>query len=194
MKGIFAGLTLLLLCPIVALGMDWKVDPDHSSANFTVKHMGIADVAGSISDVHGTITLYGEKQDPLKLELTIGLATIYTGVEKRDTHLKSPDFLEVAEYPTIVFQSKALPRQAQGKYKLIGDLTLHGVTQPVELELIGLNKEVVDPWDNIRRGAKIVGSFDRRDFGIIYNAELEGGDLLIDNEVAIEVDLEFIQQ
>lgn len=185
---------VLLILPFSLYASNWQVDREHSAAHFSVQHMGIANVQGSLSNTTGSLVLYGEENEPLKLDLTIGLKNMVTGVEKRDSHLKSPDFFDTAKHSTITFHSLALPQQGKGQYKLVGNLNLHGTTKRIDLELTGLHKEIVDPWGNTRRGAQIEGVLDRRDFGLIYNAELETGELLIANEVHIVIDLEFIKE
>ena len=171
----------------------WKIDPDHSEANFGIKHMAISKVKGSFSNVTGKVTFNNSKTNPFLLEITIESASIDTGVEKRDTHLKSPDFFNVNKYPAIHFISKKVTSIRQGIYEIIGDLSMHGVTKELALTLEGLEGEVKDPWGNLRKGAHITGKINRKDYGIVYNVVLESGNILIGETADISVDLELLK-
>ncbi len=171
----------------------WKIDTDHSAANFSIKHMAISKVKGNFSNVSGEVTFHDSKTNPFSLELTIVAASIDTGVEKRDAHLKSPDFFDVNKYPTINFVSKKVTSTGQGVYEVLGDLTMHGVTKELSVTLEGLEGEAKDPWGNIRKGAQITGKINRKDYGIVYNAVLESGNFLIAETADVSVDLEILR-
>lgn len=193
MKKISSLFFVFLLLPNILHAATWHVDKDHSASHFFIQHMGITNVRGSVNDTTGNLVLNDDTNTFLSLELTISLATITTGLEKRDTHLKGADFFDIIKYPTITFRSLAIPQHLENQYTISGDLTLHGITKRIDLQLIGLDKEIKDPWGNIRRGAQIKTVLDRRDFGFIYAAELETGDLLIADEVYVVIDLEFVK-
>jgi len=143
----------------------WAIDPAHSSVNFQVRHLGVSNVHGSLGGVKGTLN-YDEKEiAKSSVEATIDATTVSTGVDARDKHLKSPDFFEVDKYPTITFKSTSLTN-AGGKLKLIGDLTLHGVTKSVALDVDGPADPQTDPKGKTRSGFSAEGTLHRTDFGI----------------------------
>ncbi len=186
-------LATLMMISTAAFGASWKVDPAHSAANFTIKHMAIAKVAGSFPAVEGELNLSEESDSPFTLALTIDAASIVTGVKQRDDHLKSADFFEVEKYPVITFISEKVNSIGNDKYQVAGKLTIHGVTKDATVEIDGLAGEAKDPWGNIRKGAQITTTINRKDFGLVYNAVLENGNLLIGEDAAVSVDLEFIK-
>jgi len=191
-------LTLIALTafttPSLTLASDWNVDPDHSAAHFKVQHMMISDVRGSFPAVQGVARIDAKDITRSTIDVSIDAAGIDTGVAKRDAHLKSPDFFDVEKYPTLTFKSKHVKKAGDDKLKVVGDLTLHGVTREVELLVSGPSVEAKDPWGNTRRGAKATTRINRKDFGIVWNAPLDNGGLLIGEEVDIEIDLELIRQ
>ncbi|MCI0669189.1 MAG: YceI family protein, partial [Myxococcaceae bacterium] len=150
-KSLLAAAVLCL--PSLALGASYEIDPVHSSANFNIKHLMVATVRGEFTKVSGTVTL--DEKDPKKsvVEATIDAASIDTHEAKRDNHLKSPDFFDVAKFPTLTFKSTDVKKLGKGKYEVKGDLTMHGVTKPVVLAVDAPDTEVKDPGGNIRRGA-----------------------------------------
>jgi polyisoprenoid-binding protein YceI len=182
------------LTPSFAFASNWKVDPDHSAAHFKVRHMMIADVRGSFPEVQGTVVIDDKDIAKSSVNVTLPVAGITTGVVKRDDHLKSPDFFDVGKYPTMTFTSKQVTKGKDGALRVLGDLTLHGVTKPVELLVSGPSADAKDPWGNIRRGAQATTKLNRKDFGIVYNAALDNGGMLIGDEVEIVIDLEMIRQ
>lgn len=196
MKRIALTLAVLaaFLAPSLALASSWKVDPDHSAAHFKVRHMMIADVRGSFPQVEGTVLIDDKNIAKSSVNVTMDVTRINTGVVKRDDHLKSPDFFDAAKYPTMTFASKKVTKDKGGKLRVLGDLTLHGVTKPVELLVTGPSVDAKDPWGNIRRGVQATTKLNRKEFGIVYNAPLDNGGVLIGDEVEIVIDLEMIRQ
>jgi len=184
----------ILAMSSTVMAATWKIDPDHSAANFSIAHMGIANVKGAFSDVQGTIEIPAAGEKPFTLEISIDPASISTGVTKRDDHLKSPDFFNVAQFPVMSFVTENVVDQGNDAYQLVGTLTMHGVSKSVSVDLSGLAGEAKDPWGNTRKGAQITGKVNRKDFGIVYNAVLDNGNFMIGDEVDIIVDLEFIKQ
>lgn len=176
-----------------AYSSTWKIDTDHSAANFAIQHMAISKVKGTFSNVAGTIEFHESGPNPFTLEITIDPVSVDTGVKKRDDHLRSPDFFDVEKFPNILFTSDKVVAVADGKYQVEGTLDMHGITKTVSVILEGLDVEVTDPWGNNRKGAEITSEIDREDFGIIYNSVLKGGNLLIGDIAEVRVDLEFIQ-
>lgn len=182
------------LTPSFAFASNWKVDPDHSAAHFKVRHMMIADVHGSFPEVQGTVVIDEKDITMSSVDVTLPVAGITTGVAKRDDHLKSPDFFDAGNNPTMTFTSTQVTKGKGGTLRVLGNLTLFGVTKPVELLVSGPSADAKDPWGNIRRGAQATTKLNRKDFGIVYNATLDNGGVLIGDEVEIVIDLEMIRQ
>nr|WP_319494249.1 YceI family protein [uncultured Desulfobacter sp.] len=172
----------------------WNVDPAHTSADFSIQHMAISRVTGSFSQVTGQLIFDKTGKQPESVNISIDVASINTGVDQRDEHLKSPDFFDVKTYPTMTYTSDKIISQGEGRYKVEGTLTLHGVSKPVTLAVEGLVNNEKDPWGNTRKGAHVTAELNRKDFGIVYNAVLESGNLMIDETVDIVINLEFIKQ
>jgi polyisoprenoid-binding protein YceI len=171
---------------------EYKIDGSHSKAGFAVKHLMVSTVRGDFSKVSGTI-VYDEKNPAAtKVNATIDVTAINTNEPKRDEHLKSPDFFDAAKYPTITFVSKSARKTADG-IAVTGDLTIHGVTKEVVLNVDGPTAEVKDPWGNARRGATATTKINRKDFGLTWNKALETGGVMVSEEVAITVDVEAVK-
>ncbi|HKQ61272.1 MAG TPA: YceI family protein [Candidatus Polarisedimenticolaceae bacterium] len=168
----------------------WTIDPAHSAASFSVKHLMVSTVRGGFGKLTGTVEWDGKDLATIKAEATIDATTISTGQPDRDKHLNSPDFFDTAKFPTITFKSKrALPGTA-GHFKLVGDLTIHGVTKEVTLDVEGPSAELKDPWGNIKVGASATTKVNRQDFGVTWNKTLDGGGVVVSDEVTITIDLE----
>jgi polyisoprenoid-binding protein YceI len=172
----------------------WEIDPVHTSVQFSVRHMTITNVRGEFTKVSGKILSEGKDPGRVKIEATIDASSIDTRAPKRDKHLKSADFFDVEHYPTIVFKSKKVEPAAPGKWKLTGDLTIRGVTKEVALDIEGPSEEIKDPHGNIRIGAHATTTINRKDFGLRWNMMLEGGGLLVGDNVAITIDVEAVRQ
>lgn len=185
-------LALALAAAPAALAQSYTIDSAHSKAQFSVRHMMVSNVRGEFSKMKGTID-YDEK-DPsaIRVEATIEVASINTGEPKRDEHLKSPDFFDAAKYPVITFRSKSARKTANG-LAVTGDLTIHGVTKEVILQVEGPSPEVRDPWGNFRRGATAAAKINRKDFGLTWNAALETGGVVVGDEVTITIDVEAVR-
>jgi polyisoprenoid-binding protein YceI len=171
----------------------WKIDPAHTSAEFKVKHMMITNVKGQFSGVSGTLSLDEQDVTNSMVEVTIPVATIDTREPDRDTHLKSADFFDVEKFPTLVFKSTSVTRRPSDELEIEGDLTIHGVTRKVRLAVEGPTAEGKDPWGNTRIGASAIAKINRKDYGLVWNAALETGGLLVGDDVAITIDAEFIK-
>lgn len=186
--------TLLLTSVSIAATTNWNIDPTHSSASFKVKHMMISDVRGSFRDLQGTVAIDESNLANSQVDITIVATSIDTGIKKRDDHLRSADFFDVAKYPNLIFSSKQIRNIKNDKFELVGDLTLHGVTKEVVLNVAGPTVEAKDPWGNIRRAANATTKINRKDFGLGWNAALETGGVLVGEEILIELDIQFIKQ
>jgi polyisoprenoid-binding protein YceI len=165
----------------------WVIDPAHSTIGFTVRHMMVSKVRGTFADFTADIVT---GDDPLQssVSATVQMASIDTGDDGRDQHLRTNDFFDVENHPTMTFRSTKV-EPAHGDHRLHGDLTIRGVTRPVvfDLELGGVAK---DPWGNTRTGFTATGSINRKDFGINFNAPLETGGVIVGDKVTIELDIE----
>jgi len=171
----------------------WKIDSAHTMAEFKVKHMMITNVKGQFSGVSGTLSLDEQDVTNSKIDVTIPTATINTREPDRDTHLKSADFFDVEKFPTITFKSTSVTRRSSDEVEVEGDLTIHGVTHKVRLAVEGPTAEGKDPWGNTRIGASAITKINRKDYGLVWNAALETGGLLVGDDVAITIDAEFIK-
>jgi len=185
---------VILAMSSTAMATTWKIDPDHSAANFSIDHMAIAKVKGAFSDVQGSVEIPESGDNPFSLEIFIDPASISTSVTKRDDHLKSPDFFDVKQFPSMSFVTEKVVAKGNDMYQLIGNLTMHGVSKSVTVDLTGLAGDAKDPWGNTKKGAQITGKINRKDFSIVYNAVLDNGNFIIGDDVDIIVDLEFIKQ
>jgi polyisoprenoid-binding protein YceI len=170
----------------------WKIDPAHSSAQFVVRHMMITNVRGGFSGVQGTVVYDPDDLNASSVDVTIDKNTLSTGDANRDTHVKSADFLDVEKYPTITFKSKKITKDGDG-LKITGDLTLHGVTKEVTLNVEGPTEEQKDPWGNIRVGASATTKIKRSDFGLTWNAALETGGIMLGDDLKLEFDVSLIK-
>jgi len=168
----------------------WTIDAAHSEVGFAVRHLMISTVKGRFADVKGAVE-FADNADP-KLDVTIGVASIDTREGKRDAHLRSADFFDAEKYPEIRFVSTKAVR-ADGGWKITGNLTMHGVTKPVTLDVTeeGTGR---DPWGNERMGFSALGKLDRREFGLTWNAALETGGVLVGDEIKLSIDAELVKQ
>ena len=171
----------------------YQIDSAHSSAQFTVRHMMISNVRGEFGKVSGAVIYDAANPANSKADASIEVASINTREPQRDAHLKSADFFDVEKFPLIAFHSKEFSAHG-GEWKLKGDLTIHGVTHEVSLDVDGPTPEHKDPWGNLRIGATATGKLSRKDFGLTYNAALEAGGVLIGDEVKLTIDLEAVRQ
>jgi polyisoprenoid-binding protein YceI len=171
----------------------YQIDPAHSSAQFTVRHMMITNVRGGFSSVKGTVVYDAENPTSSTVEATIDVNTIATLDAQRDGHLKSADFLDAEKYPTITFKSTKVEPDGSDEAKLTGDLTIHGVTKPVVLKVEGPTAEGKDPWGNMRIGASASTKIKRSEFGLTWNAALETGGIMVGDDLKIELDIQMIK-
>jgi polyisoprenoid-binding protein YceI len=165
----------------------WQIDPNHSAAQFSVRHLGVSTVRGAFMKVAGSAK--HDPADPSKdsLEATIDTNSVDTRVQMRDNDLRSPNFFDVQKYPTITFHSKATKVAGAGKLQITGDLTIHGVTKEVVLDVDGPSAAIKDPWGNQRIGASATTKINRQDFGV------GGAPGVVGDEITITIDVELIQ-
>lgn len=179
----------LLLAGSAAAQTTYTIDPAHSSAQFSVRHMMISNVNGEFSKVTGTIVYDPANLGASKIEAVIDANSINTREPKRDEHLKSADFFDVAKFPTLTFKSKQIWK-SEGKLQARGDLTMHDVTREIVLVIDGPTAEMKDPWGNLWLGASATATLNRKDWGLLWNQALETGGVLVGDEVAITLDIE----
>jgi len=171
----------------------WNLDPVHSVAEFKVKHMMISNVKGQFTGITGVLTLDENDVTNSRVEATLDVASINTRDPQRDAHLKSADFFDVANFPTLDFKSTAVKRTGDGELAVTGDLTIHGVTRPVVFNVEGPTAPGKDPWGNTRVGLSAVTKISRKDFGLTWNATLEAGGILVGDDVTITLDVQFVK-
>lgn len=171
----------------------YQIDPSHSSANFSIKHMMIAKVHGGFEKISGQLVYDAANVSKSSINVTIDAASINTREPQRDTHLKSADFFDIEKYPTLTFKSTRVEKDGSD-LKVVGDLTIHGVTKSVILDVEAPSEEMKDPWGNLKLGASASTKIKRKDFGLTWNAALEAGGFLVGDDVAITLDIQFVKQ
>jgi len=170
----------------------YQLDPAHSSVSFKVRHLMVSWVRGSFPGLQATMVYDEADPESFNLDVAVKAGSIDTADEKRDKHLRSPDFFEVERYPEIHFTSHEVRLREDGTGKIIGELTMKGVTKGVTLKLEDFTPEITDPWGKRRRGGSATLTIDRNDYGITYNKVLEAGGVTIGDEVHLQIDAEFI--
>jgi polyisoprenoid-binding protein YceI len=171
----------------------WNIDPAHSAVEFKVKHMMISNVKGRFTSVTGTLNLNEADVTKSRVEASADAATITTSNDDRDAHLRSADFFNVEQFPTLTFNSTAIARKADGELTVTGDLTIHGVTHSVTFDVEGPTEPAKDPWGNTRVGVSAITKISRKSFGLAWNAVLETGGILVGDDVTITLDVQFIK-
>lgn len=172
---------------------NWKLDVSHSKLGFSVTHMMVAETEGKFKIYEGSVNSKSETDfSDAKIEFSADVNSINTEDEKRDGHLKSPDFFDAAKFPKITFKSTSMKLMAKTKtaYVLEGELTMHGVTKKVKLIAVGAPKTVKDPYGNIKTGFKVTGTINRKDFGLTWNAALEAGGVAVSEDVKLDMNIE----
>ena len=170
----------------------WEIDPAHSSAQFSVKHMMIANVKGEFTKVSGRVRFDEANIEQSSVEATVDINSISTREPNRDAHLKSADFFDAENFPAMQFQSKRVLRDSDDGLKVFGDLTIRGTTREVTFEVAGPTGAIKDPWGKLRRGVSATAKINRKDFGLTWNAALETGGVLVGDEVKITLDVELV--
>jgi polyisoprenoid-binding protein YceI len=188
---LLGALTLVVLA-LPAAAATYTIDKAHSSVGFKVKHLTVSNVRGFFKDFAGTFDYDPANPKSWRAEATIQVASIDTDEPKRDEHLRSADFFDAATFPTMTFKSTGVNVAKDGAIQLLGDLTLHGVTKPIVLDL-EVNGVVKDPWGNTKAGFSASGKIKRSDFGLTWNKTLDSGGLLIGDEVSIMLEIEAAQ-
>jgi len=187
-------LAAMLSLPAAATTSTWQIDPNHSSAQFAVRHLGLSTVRGAFTKVNGTIQFDDKDITKSSVDVTIDAASVDTRVDGRDKDLRSDHFFEVEKYPTLTFKSTKVEQVEVGKLKVTGDLTIHGVTKQVVLDVEGPTAAVKDPWGNQRAAASATTKINRQDFGVKWNAKMDNGGWVLGDDVAITIDVEMVQK
>src|SRR5690348_10249126 len=172
--------------------LTYAIDPAHSAVHFSVRHMMLSNVRGEFTKLSGTVKVDSDNPANSSIDATIDTTSINTRDNQRDTHLKSADFLDVEHFPTISFRSRQIQLQQDGA-KVTGDLTIHGVTREITLDVEGPTSEIKDPWGKQRVGASATAKLSRKDFGLTWNAALETGGVMVGDEVKITIDVEAVR-
>ena len=191
--GIVSAIALLASLSALAQTSTWNIDPAHSTAQFTVRHLGISNVTGNFTKVTGSVVLNEKDTTQSQVSASIDVSSVDTRVEARNKDLKSPNFFDVEKYPTIEFKSKRIVNDG-GKLQVIGDLTIHGTTREVTLDVDGPTPELTDPWGNSRRGISATTTINRKDFNLIYNNVLKTGEAVVGDNVKIQIDAEMVKK
>ncbi len=190
----FSSLAAILSLPAAAASSTWQIDPAHTAAQFAVKHMMISTVRGEFKGVTGAVVWDDADITKSSVNVSIDAATVNTGEPKRDADLRSDHFFEVAKYPTITFRSTRVEPAGAGKLNVTGDLTIHGVSKQVVLDVAGPSAVVKDPMGNSRVAISATTKINRQDFGVKWNATMDGGGAVVGDDVNITIDLEMIKQ
>jgi len=187
-------LAAALSLPAAAATSTWQIDPNHSAAQFAVRHLGLSTVRGAFTKVSGTIQFDDKDVSKSSVEVTIDAASVDTRVPDRDKDLRGDHFFDVEKYPTLTFKSTKVEQVEVGKLKVTGDLTIHGVTKQVVLDVEGPTAAVKDPWGNQRAAANASTKINRQDFGVKWNAKMDNGGWVVGDDVAITIDVEMVQK
>jgi len=171
----------------------WNIDPVHTVAEFKVRHMMISNVKGQFTSISGKLTLDETDITKSRMEASVDANSINTREPQRDTHLKSADFFDVEKFPTLSFRSTRITRRADDELSVEGDLTMRGVTRKTTFSVEGPTAAAQDPWGNTRIGLSATTKVDRKDFGLVWNAALETGGILVGDDVTITLDVEFVK-
>ena len=177
--------------PVIPTGT-WTVDPAHSSVEFSVKHMGIANVRGRFSEFEGTLEMK-EDLGASRVRGSVKVASIDTGEGPRDDHLRSPDFFGAEEFPEITFESTRVEAIDEDSSRVFGNLTMHGITHEIKLE-VAIQGTDTDPWGNMRAGLEVVGKLKRSDWDMQFNQALGSGNMLVGDKVGVSLDISAVLQ
>jgi polyisoprenoid-binding protein YceI len=180
--------------PAAAATSTWEIDPNHSAAQFAVRHLAISTVRGAFTKMNGTVQFDDKDVSKSSVEVTIDAASVDTRVADRDKELRSDHFFDVEKFPTLTFKSTKVEQETAGKLKVTGDLTIHGVTKQVVLEVEGPTAPVKDPWGNQRAAANASTKVNRQDFGVKWNAKMDNGGWVVGDDVDITIDVEMVQK
>src|SRR5713101_991717 len=189
-----AGLAAVLSLSAAGAASNWEIDPQHSSAQFAVRHLAISTVRGAFSSVKGTVQLDDKDVTKSTVDVIIDVSTVDTREPDRDKDLRSERLFDVAHYPTMTFKSKKVEQIAPGRLKVTGDLTIRGVTKEVVLDVEGPTGPIKDPRGNPRMAVTATNKLNRQDYGVKWNVTLDSGGVMIGDEVAVTIDAEMVNK
>jgi len=171
----------------------WALDPTHSSVTFTIRHMMFSKVKGAFNRFDASIEADPHDLTTADIAFTVDLASVDTNNSDRDNHLRSPDFFDVEKHPNMTFKATRIEKTGEGRYKVTGDLSLHGVTRSETFDVV-FEGEGKDPWGNVKAAFHAEGVVNRKDYGLNWNAVLETGGFLVGDEVKVEIDIQAAKQ
>lgn len=186
---ILSGIIIFSSSILFAQSGKWSYDASHAKVGFSVSHFGISETEGKFTKFSGEVLSDKADFSDAKIDISIDVNSINTEDDKRDAHLKSPDFFDAAKYPSINFKSKSLKKVGKNIYKMTGDFTMHGVTKEVTLDVV-YKGTVVDPYKNTKAGFHVIGTVDRTLFGLTWNGVLAAGGVLVGNNVKLDINIE----
>jgi len=187
-----AAVAVLFSLPTVAGSSTYQIDPKHSDAQFAVTHLMISTVRGEFHGINGTVVYDDSDVSKSSVNITIDATTVDTREPDRDKHLKSPDFFDVANHPTMTFKSNMVESSSSGKLKVYGDLTIRGVTKPAVLEVTIPKSPIKDPWGLQRTAISGTTKINRQDFGVAWNKSLDSGGVVVGDNVDVTLDVEMV--
>jgi polyisoprenoid-binding protein YceI len=187
-------LLALLLVSSPAFAAEYEIDPSHTSAQFSVRHLMVSNVKGVITKATGKVVWDPKNPAASSVEATLDPNTIDTREAKRDEHLKSPEFLDIAKFPVLTFKSTKVTSPAAGKLHVVGNLSIHGISKEIALDVEGPTAEIKDPWGNTKVGASATAKINRKEFGLTWNKVLEAGGVAVGDEVSITLDVELVKK
>ncbi|MBI5446805.1 MAG: YceI family protein [Deltaproteobacteria bacterium] len=196
MKGSCSSLFLwgaLAASTALAAPSEWSLDPGHSSIAFQARFLMASNVHGIFREMKGSLRFDDQDVTKSYVDVTIPAASIDTGLAKRDEHLRSPDFLDVARFPVLTFRSKRIKELPGGRLDVVGDLTIHGITREATLHVNEVSNRLKDPWGGIRMGASAHTSINRGDFGLKWNKVVETGGFLVGEKVDMVLDIMWVR-
>jgi polyisoprenoid-binding protein YceI len=188
----FLALTLATLLSSTCWAADYQIDPTHSSVTFKVKHLAISSVPGRFGELSGTFSFDPAKIEASRAQATLSVSSINTMDAKRDDHLKGPDFFDASKYPSITFKTNKVDKVGDAAFKAHGDLTIHGVTKPVTLD-VTYGGSAKDPWGKERAAFEARTVINRKDFGLTWNKTIETGGLVVGDDVHITLEIEGVK-
>jgi polyisoprenoid-binding protein YceI len=177
------------VCSTPVLAATWVFDESHSTVEFSVRHMMVSNVKGRVGGLKGSIEMDEKDLTKTKIDVTLDAATINTENAKRDEHLRGADFFDVQKFPQIKFVSKKVVK-TKDRLSVSGDLTIRGVTKTAELQVDGPSPSVKDPWGNVKKGFSASTKINRKDFGVSWNKTLDGGGVVVGDDVKISIEAE----
>jgi polyisoprenoid-binding protein YceI len=170
----------------------WKIDPTHSEVEFKVKHLVISTITGKFKEFSGTVESNADDFTDAEVSFVLKTASIDTNQAERDTHLKSPDFFDVQKFPEVTFKSSSMKKEGNNKYKLTGQLTVKGTTQPIVLDA-EYGGTATDYEGNQKVGFEITGKFNRKDYGLNWDGITQAGSIVVGNEVRLSINIELVK-